>query len=157
MDSITSLFIVYRYNSTNWNIHSALWWRRILLLLCLLFTDMTAQPEHSQCPLVEMDSTTSLFIVYRYDSTMGTFTVPLWWRWILLLLCLLFTDKTAQLEHSQCPLVEMDSTTSLFTDMTAQPEHSQCRLVEMDSTTSLFIVYRYDSTNGIFTVPPGGD
>ena len=26
-----------------------------------------------------------------------------------------------------------------------------------DSITSLFIVYRYDSTTGIFTVPPGGD
>ena len=27
----------------------------------------------------------------------------------------------------------------------------------MDSITSLFIVYRYDSTTGTFTVPPGGD
>ena len=27
-------------------------------------------------PLVETDSITSLFIVYRYDSTTGTFTVP---------------------------------------------------------------------------------
>ena len=54
----------------------ALWWRWILLLLCLLFTDMTVQPEQSQCPLVEMDSITSLFIVNRYDSTNGTFTVP---------------------------------------------------------------------------------
>ena len=27
----------------------------------------------------------------------------------------------------------------------------------MDSTTSLFFVYRYDSTTGTFTVPPGGD
>ena len=27
----------------------------------------------------------------------------------------------------------------------------------MDSTTSLFIVYRYSSTTGTFTVPPGGD
>ena len=67
---------------------------------------MTALREHSQCPLVEMDSITSLFIVYRYDSTTATFTVP---------------------------------------------------LVEMDTITSLFIVYRYDSTTGIFTVPPGGD
>ena len=41
--------------------------------------------------------------------------------------------------------------------MTAQPEHSQCPLVEMDSITSLLIVYRYDITTGIFTVPPGGD
>ena len=41
--------------------------------------------------------------------------------------------------------------------MTAQPEHSQCPLVEMDSITSMFIVYRYDSTTGTFTVPPGGD
>ena len=75
---------------------------------------MTAQPKYSQCPLVEMDSITSLFIVYRYDSTTGTFTVSPWWRWILLLLCLLFTDMTAQPEHLQCPLVEMDSITSLF-------------------------------------------
>ena len=27
----------------------------------------------------------------------------------------------------------------------------------MDTITSLFIVYRYDSTSGTFTVPPGGD
>ena len=184
LDYITSLFIVYRYDSTtgtstvpsggdgyyyfsvyclqiwqyNWNIYSALWWRWILLLLCLLFTDMTIQLEHSQCPLVEMDTITSLFIIYRYDNTTGTFTVlpggdgfyyffvyylqiwqynwniysALWWRWILLLLCLLFTDTTAQ------------------------PEHSQCPLVEMDSFISLFIVYRYDSTTRTFTVPPGG-
>ena len=37
---------------------------------------MTAQLEHSQCPLVEIDSINSLFIVYRYDSSTGTFTVP---------------------------------------------------------------------------------
>ena len=114
----------------NRNIHSALWWRWILLLLCLLFTDMTTQPEHSQCPLVEMDSITSLFIVYRYYSTTLTFTVLIW---ILLILCLLFTDVTTQMEHSQC------------------------LLVEMDSIISLFIVYRYDSTTGTFTVPSGGD
>ena len=40
--------------------------------------------------------------------------------------------------------------------MTAQLEHSHCPLVETDSITSLFIVYRYDSTTGTFTVPPGG-
>ena len=67
----------------------ALWWRWILLLLCLLFTDMTVQPEQSQCPLVEMDSIISLFIMYRHDSTRAP-------------------------EYSQCPLVEMDSITSLF-------------------------------------------
>ena len=27
----------------------------------------------------------------------------------------------------------------------------------MDYITSLFVVYRYDSTTGAFTVPPGGD
>ena len=37
----------------------------------------TVQQEYSQCPLVEMDNITSLFIVYRYDSTTKTFTVPL--------------------------------------------------------------------------------
>ena len=42
-------------------------------------------------------------------------------------------------------------------DLTVRPEHSQCPLVEMDSITSLFIVYRYDNTSGTFTVPPGGD
>ena len=171
VDSIASLFIgdglycfsVYclQIRQHNWNINSALWWRWILLLLCLLFTDMTAQRnihsapwwrwillhlcllftdtttqlEYSQFPwwrwillrlcLLEMACITSLFIVYRYDSTTTTFTVPsggagfyyfsvyclqirqhnrnihsaLWWRWILLLLCLLFTDMTAQLEH----------------------------------------------------------
>ena len=58
------------------NIHSAPWWRRVLLLLCLLFADMTAQLEPLQCPLVEMDSITSLFNIYRYNSSTGTFTVP---------------------------------------------------------------------------------
>ena len=33
-------------------------------------------PEHSQCLMMEMDFITSLFIVYRYDNTTGTFTVP---------------------------------------------------------------------------------
>ena len=37
---------------------------------------MIAQPEHLQCPMEEMDSITSLFIIYRYDSTTRTFTVP---------------------------------------------------------------------------------
>ena len=188
MNSITSLYIVYRYDNTtgsftvppggdgfyyfsvyclqirqyNRNIHSTPWWRWILLLLCLLFTGLTAQWEQSQCPLVEMDSITSLFIVYRYNSGTGTFTVPSggdgfyffsvyclqiwqhnrdvyrapWWRWILLLLCLLFTDTTAQPGRLPCPLVEMDSITSLFI---------------------VYPVYRYNSTTGTFTVPPGGD
>ena len=30
-------------------------------------------------------------------------------------------------------------------------------LLETDKNTFLFIVYRYDSTTGTFTVPPGGD
>ena len=37
---------------------------------------MTAQTEYLQCPLVETESNTSLFVVCRYDSTTGTFTVP---------------------------------------------------------------------------------
>ena len=43
--------------------------------------------------------------------------------------------------------------------MTAQQECSQCPLVEMESTTSLHILFicSYDSTTGVFTVPPGGD
>ena len=41
--------------------------------------------------------------------------------------------------------------------MTVQLEHSQCPLVEMYSITSLFILYRYDSGTGTFTVPPGGE
>ena len=120
---------------------------------------MTAQQEHSQCPLVEMISITSMFIDYTHDSSTGTFTVTpsggsfyyfsvyclqIWqhnrnihsaplWKQFLLLLCLLFTDMTAQQKHLQCPLVEAVS------------------------FTSLFIVYRYDSTTGTFTVPPGGD
>ena len=40
--------------------------------------------------------------------------------------------------------------------MTVQREISQFPLVEMDSINSLFIVYRYDSSTGTFTVPPGG-
>ena len=66
---------------------------------------------------------------------------------------------TLQQEHSQCPLVEMDSITSLFIvyRYVVQLEHSQCPLVEMDTITSLFIVNRYDSTTGTFTVPPGGE
>ena len=74
MDSIISLFIVYRYDSTTGTFTVSPSGDR--LFLCLLFTDMTTQPEHSQCPLVETDSITALFIVYRYDSTTGTFTVP---------------------------------------------------------------------------------
>ena len=133
------------------------WGWRFVFVFCL--TDMTAHLEHSQWPLVKADSITSQFIIYRYNNTTGTFTVPsggdgffyfsvyclqiwqhnwyihiaLWWRWILFFLCLLFTD------------------------ITAQPEHSQCPLVETESITSLFIVYRYDSTTGTFTVPSGGD
>ena len=48
-------------------------WQWIPLTLCLLFIDKIGQ---SQCPLFEMDAITSLFIVYRYDSKTGTFTVP---------------------------------------------------------------------------------
>ena len=29
--------------------------------------------------------------------------------------------------------------------------------METNSITSMFILYRYDSTTGTFTVPPGGD
>ena len=97
MDITTCLFIVYRYNSTS-RTFTVPYGREILVLVCLLFTDMTAPLEHSQCPLVEMDTITSLFIVYRYNSTTGTFTVPPG-REILVLVCLLFTDMTAQPEH----------------------------------------------------------
>ena len=43
--------------------------------------------------------------------------------------------------------------------MRAQQECSQCPLVEMESTTSLPILFisSYESTTGLFTVPPGGD
>ena len=43
--------------------------------------------------------------------------------------------------------------------MTAQQECSQFPLVEMESTTSLPILFisSYNSTTGVFTVPPGGD
>ena len=84
------------------------------LLLCLLFTNTTAQPEHSQCPLMETDSITSLFIIYRYDSTTGTFTAPPSGDGFYYFSFLLFTDMTARPERLQCPLVEMDSITSLF-------------------------------------------
>ena len=42
--------------------------------------------------------------------------------------------------------------------MTAQQDCSQFPLVEMESTFSLPILFisRYDSTTGVFTVPPGG-
>ena len=55
-------------------------------------------------------------------------------RWVQIVFCLLLTDTT-----------------------TVQPEHSHCPLVEQDLIAALFIVYRYDSTTGTFTVPPGGD
>ena len=71
-----------------------------------MFTDTTVQPEHSQCPLVEMNTTTSLFIVYRYDNRTGTITVP--------------------------PGEDGFYYLSIY-------------------------CYRYDSTTGTFTVPPGGD
>ena len=43
------------------------------------------------------------------------------------------------------------------TDMSAQLKHSKCHLVEIDSTNSLLYNYRYNTTEGTFTVPPGGD
>ena len=48
---------------------------------------------------------------------------------------------------------------TLFLATTAQQECLQFPLVEMESTTSLPILFisRYDSTTGVFTVPPGGD
>ena len=70
---------------------------------------------------------------------------------------------TVQQDCSQFPLVEMESTTFylsyLFTVMTAQQECSQCPLVVIESTTSLPILFisSYNSTTGVFTVPPGGD
>ena len=70
---------------------------------------MTAQQECSQCPLVVMESTTSLPILFisSYNNTTRVFTVP---------------------------------------------------LVVMESTTSLPILFisSYNRTTG-FTVPPGGD
>ena len=43
--------------------------------------------------------------------------------------------------------------------MTAQQECSQFTLVEMECTTYLPILFisSYNSTTGVFTVPPGGD
>ena len=55
-----------------------LWrWSLLLLHLSYLFPVMTTQQECSQCPLVEMESTTSLPILFisSYNSTTGTFTV----------------------------------------------------------------------------------
>ena len=45
----------------------------------------------------------------------------------------------------------------LLLDITVEQEHSQCPLVERGTITSLFIVYIYDSRTRTFTVPPGGD
>ena len=60
-----------------------------------------------------------------------------WWRWsvVLLYLSYLILDITAQLECSEFPLVEMESTTSL----------------------PILFISSYNSTTGVFTVPPGGD
>ena len=44
----------------------------------------------------------------------------------------------------------------MFTDTTVG-KRSQYPLAETDSTTYLLVIYRYDNTTGIFTVPPGGD
>ena len=45
---------------------------KILLYYFDQFINVTAEERH----LVETDSTTSLFYIYRYDITTGTFTVP---------------------------------------------------------------------------------
>ena len=78
--------------------------------------------------------------------------------------CDLLLGMTEQLECSQCPLVEIWFTSSLyisylFQAMTARQECSQCSLVEMESTTSVPILFisSYNSTTGVFRVPPGGD
>ena len=117
-----------------------------------------------------MDIITSLFTVYRYDNTVETFTVPPggdgyyyfsvycfqirqhhwnihsapWWRWILLLLCLLFTDTTTPLEHSQCPLVEMDIITFRST--------FSCGFMSMLTLTSKSIVKRSAQLGRILTL-----
>ena len=41
--------------------------------------------------------------------------------------------------------------------MTVTVKYSQCPLLEKATTTSHFNVCRYDTTTGVFTVPPGGD
>ena len=79
---------------------------------------------------MERDFITSLFTVHNTDRRTRTFTGP---PGGVVLLCLLFTHMTAQLEYSQ----------SL--------------LVKMDSITSLFIVCRYNNSTGIFTVPCSGN
>ena len=44
----------------------------------------------------------------------------------------------------------------LFKDTKAQLEFSLCPLVAMGTKFALLIIYRYNSTTGIFTVPSGG-
>ena len=72
---------------------------------------------------------------------------------------IIIDNITTQLGHSQCPLVVTNINNSLFrlTNMTTLLKHLQFHMVETDSTTSLFTVYRYHSSTGTFTVPPGGD
>ena len=216
----STYLIYFQLWQHNRSVHCAPWWRWNLLLLYLsyLFPVMTAQQGCSLCPLSEMESTTSLPILFisSYDSTTGVFTVPPGWRWGVLLLCLSIGWWWTKQECTLCTLVEMESTTSLpilfissydsttgvftvpsggdgvyyfstyliyfqlwqhnrsvhcalwwrwsllllylsylFPVMTAQQECSLCPLVEMESTTSLPILFisSYDSTTGVFTVP----
>ena len=48
------------------------------MIVINLFPVITAHQDSSQCPLVEMESTISLPILFisSYDNTTGVFTVP---------------------------------------------------------------------------------
>ena len=85
-----------------------------------------------------MESTTSVPILFisSYDSTTEVFIVP--------------PGGDGIYYFSTYP--------HLFPVMTAQQKSSQCPLVEMESTISLPMLFisSYDSTTGVFTVPPGG-
>ena len=78
---------------------------------------------------MEVDSITSLFIVYRYDSTTEAFTVP---------------PGRGGFYYISVYYLQIQILLRLC-------------LLEMACITSLFIVYRYDSTTATFMVPPGGD
>ena len=84
----------------------------------------------------EVYTSLPILFISSYNSTTGVFTVlTSGMKSILLYLSYLFPVITAQQECSQFPLVEMESTTSL----------------------PIWFISSYNSTTGVFTVPPGGD
>ena len=137
----STYLIYFQLWQHNRSVHSAPWWRCSILPLYLsyLFSVITAQQECSQCPLVEMESTTSLPIlfIFSYDSRTGVFTVPPGGDVVYYLSTYLIYFQLWQHNRSvhsapwwRCSILPL-YLSYLFSVITAEQECSQCPLVEM--------------------------